>query len=149
MIWRAVRESRRRLDELNMDTQIQQRRQIKLAKKVTRLITVLLVCLLPDFLWQIVTIFVRGQVSGETVTKVSVVTFLGVLSNSCVNPFIYMSFSDFKMKLKKTLCWTRKRARISPTLELHGTLFQLSNMNNTALVTIPETKTVNAKEGIL
>ena len=117
-----------------MNTQIQKRRQIKLAKKVTRLITVVLVCLLPNFIWEIVTLFVRGQVSSETIRMVSVGTFLGVLSNSCVNPFIYMSFMDFEMKLKKTLGWTRKRAIISPTLELHGTHRQLPNSNNTALV---------------
>ena len=120
MIWRAVRESRRRLNELNMDTQIQQRRQIKLAKKVTRLITVVLVCLLPDFLWQIVSLFVQGKVSAETNTQISVITYLGVISNSCVNPFIYMSFAEFKMKLKKTLRYDTKQARTQPSLEPDG-----------------------------
>ena len=108
LIMRSVRESRRNLERHEVNTQIQQRREIKLALKVAVMIVIYLLCLMPTLIWlilhQVSASFAPGFLSDEMNSKLQVVALTAGCSNSCVNSFIYISQDPgFRREFKKLL----------------------------------------------
>lgn len=107
LIVKSVRQSRQRINKNNVNDKKEQQYHIRLAKKVTIVIAMYIVSLLPAqiFLTLIqINKAIPGLLSANFKTHLYVVVSYVGLSNACVNPIIYISKDqDFKTVCKKLL----------------------------------------------
>ena len=106
-IWKAVKESRGRVGANTASNRQQTQRDIKLAKKVSIIIIGYLIALSPSIVFVILIQINEsnpGFLSIEFILNMFLIASWIGLSNSCVNPIVYVgSDTDFRKACKKLL----------------------------------------------
>ena len=102
LVFKAVVKSKKDLEDiqLTVHSKRHQKRHLKLAKKVSVLIICYLISLMPSLLWLVLIIISNATTQFLTpviiINMHAVIAFFG-LSNSCINPLIYL-FKDSEFR---------------------------------------------------
>ena len=133
LIWKAVKESQRRIAFNTVGNRQEQRVQNRMAKKVFLLITMYLCVVAFLFIHAILSFVVYkkpGIISTEVMAIVLVITTYVTLSNSCSNLVAYVwKDPEFKAACKRSIRKAWSKTRIRPNVERQGNQVELRDLS--------------------